>query len=337
MKPIGIGIIGAGRMGETHAAGFTALENVRVLAIADSNPERADQFAQKQNCTAYTDYRELLEREDIDAVSICLPHTLHYDCIVAAAEHHKHILCEKPLETTIEKLIGIHKACEKNEVILMPGHTHRFYPENRKVWNFINAGQLGKIIMIHDVINGLGLQPGCPMWMGNKELAGGGVLMNNGVHSIDRIRYWTGAEVESVYAKCGTYVHPIDVEDNGMMFLTMSDGSYATCEISWTMPRPGGSCLARILGTEGVIEVTAWSPKFRYATLGDSQWQEIEATGEGGYYAEIREFISSIREQHNPSVTIIDGVASVITILAAYESSQTGKVVNLKDFTQKYK
>ncbi len=206
----------------------------------------------------------------------------------------------------------------------MPGHTHRFLPDNVKVKQLIDAGEIGQPIMVHDRILLLGFQPGYPQWMGIQKLAGGGIFMNNGVHSVDRMRYWLNGEVSSVFAKLGKYVQNIDNEDNGMMFLTMSNGSFATSELSWSTPKPAGTCIAEIIGTKGVIEIRTWK-SIRMVTDKDDDWKEIPIPEGNGFLAELTEFVSAIRENRPASVTPADGRAAVSAILAAYKSAKTGK------------
>jgi predicted dehydrogenase len=329
METIGIGILGAGRMGDSHAWGYAQFEGAKVKAIADFDETRAKAFAEKNNTDWVTDYKQLLERKDIQAIDICLPHTLHHDAVIAAAAAGKHILCEKPVEVTISRMRSMLKTCQDNKVTFMPGHTHRFYPENILAKKLIAEGKIGTPIMVQDTITMLGMQEGCPRWMGNYEMAGGGILLNNGVHSIDRIRYWLGAELETVFARCGRYALDLEerVEDQGTLFITLDNGSFATSQVSWITPKPLGSCFARIQGTKGILDVPAWGEPLKFTGLYDKESEVIPVKSEYGIVTELKEFVAAIREEREPSVTINDGFMAVSGILAAYESSKTGKPV----------
>lgn len=327
---IGIGIIGAGRMGEIHANNLAEFTTAKVVAVADSDKEKAETLAQTHGAEAFEDYRPLLEKKNLDAIVMCLPHTLHHDCVVAAANLEKHILCEKPIETTIEKMDSMLDACKKNKVLFMPAHTHRFLPTNVKVKQLLDEGAIGKPIMAYDQILSPGFKGGSPLWMGTKALSGGGMFMVNGVHSIDRMRYWLKGDVVSVFAKCGTYSSDIEVEDNGMMFLTLSNGTFANSQFTWTTPVPAQTCVVKIVGTEGILESWVWKNQIRLATHKDSEWQDIAVIKGSGQMIEMKEFVSAILENRPASVSPEDGRAAVSAILAAYESSESGKAVNPK-------
>ncbi len=329
MSYIGIGIIGAGRMGKYHTDIFNAIDGFKVVAVADNDATRADAFSKEYGIHSYSNYQDLLGQTDIQAVSICLPHTLHRDCAVAAANAGKHILCEKPVEVSLENIMDIYRAAHKNKVIVMPGHTHRFYPENVMAKKIIDSGKIGDVVYIVDKINMLGLQAGYPQWMGKKVLSGGGILMNNGVHSIDRVQYWSGSLVDTITARCGTYHFDIDVEDNGLMFMTLENKATAFSEISWSTPQPAGQAVARILGTKGALEIPAFMPVVKCALVGEKEWQEIKAEGEYGLTAELKEFAAAIKEEREPSVTPEMGFSAVAGVLAAYESNKTGLPVKL--------
>ncbi len=314
-------------MGEVHAANIQKISGAKVVGVVEVIKTRAQEFAQKYGIDSYDDYRPLIERKDLQAVVVCNPHTLHHDCVVAAANAGKHILCEKPIETTLEKIDSMLDACRKNKVLFMPGHIHRFLPANLLVKQLIDEGRIGQPIMAYDQILSLGFEPGYPAWMGIKSLSGGGMFINNGVHSVDRMRYWLNGEVTSVFSKCGRYALDIEVEDNGMMLLTLSNGTFANCHLSWSPPKPAGTCVVKIHGTEGIIECWSWKNSIQLVTKTDSDWRDISIPTGDGFLNEMREFISAIQENRPALVTPEDGRKAVSAILAAYESSNCGKAV----------
>ncbi|MFQ5796402.1 MAG: Gfo/Idh/MocA family protein [Candidatus Bipolaricaulia bacterium] len=147
---LGIGIIGAGDIARRHAQGYLKnRDRARIVAIADIDPEttedRAVQWGVK---TYYTDYQELLDRDDIDAVSICTPNRLHAEMTIAAAESGKHVLCEKPIAICLDDADRMIAACEKRRVKLQIGHHFRFHPYFLKVKELIDARRLGRILSI---------------------------------------------------------------------------------------------------------------------------------------------------------------------------------------------
>jgi len=321
-----VGIIGAGGMGKVHAASYRKAPDVEIAGVAEIDRARGEAFAAEFGTQHVTDYQELLDR--VDAVSVCLPHTLHRAACEAAARAGKHILCEKPLATTLADCTAIVDAARAAGVLLMTGQTHRFMQENMQVKALLDGDAIGDLVMAQDTI--LATAPTAGLgWRGTLALAGGGVFLDNGVHAVDRLRWWLGAEVAWVAARVTNRLHVSEGEDTGQALLTYTNGAQATITQSRAIARPASTSVTDIIGTRGVIRVHSWGD-VQIARADATAWEEVPvARTRSGHEGEIAEFVAAIREARPPAVTGEDGAIAVETVLAIYQASASGAVVSL--------
>ncbi len=319
-----VGIIGGGGMGKRHTDAYRKLPDVEVVAIAEVDPQRGAAFAAEYGVGHVANYLDILDR--VDAVSVCLPHTLHRAACEAAAAAGKHILCEKPLATTLTDCDAIIGAARRSGVLLMTGQTHRFLPENRTVKKLLEAGEIGENVMAQDTILGT---PGELGWRGKVALSGGGVFLDNGVHAVDRLRWWLGAEVSWLAARIGNWLQTNEGEDTGQALLGYSNGVHATVTQSRAVARPAATSVTEIVGTRGAIRVHSWGD-VHLARQGATTWERVEfPRPASGHEAELAEFVAAVREGRPPAVTGEDGAIAVETVLAIYQASEQGQVVRL--------
>lgn len=321
-----VGIIGAGGMGKVHAAAYRKVPEVEVVGVAEIDPGRGEALAAEFGARHVTDYHQLFDQ--VDAVSICLPHTLHRTACEAAAGAGKHILCEKPLATTLAGCTAILNAARAANVILMTGQTHRFLQENVQVKTLLDAGAIGDVVMAQDTI--LARAPAAGLgWRGTLALAGGGVFLDNGVHAVDRLRWWLGAEVTWVAARIANRLHVSEGEDTGQALLAYANGAHATVTQSRAIARPASTSVTDLIGTHGVIRVHSWGD-VQIARPGETAWEPVPvARTRSGHEGEIAEFIAAIREDRPPAVSGDDGAIAVETVLAIYQASAQDSAVHL--------
>jgi len=327
---LGIGIIGVGTIARAHMKAYLEVPGVSVRAVYDVNAVRAEDFAKEFGIEAVPALEALLTRQDIDAVSICTPHAAHESAAVAAARAGKHILCEKPLSTTTESGRRIIEAAHQAGVKLMVAQTHRFWPANVRVKELLNEGVVGEIVQVTDtILSNFPVGPTIP-WRFIREISGGGVFIDNGVHAVDRLRWWLGSEVETVFAKVRTAKYHLEVENNGLALLVFRNGVPATLNLSMIAPDPAGLCRAEFLGTEGVLRVDTWG-EIQLARSGGSQWERIDyPASPSGMTREVAEFVASIVENREPSVPGEEGLRSLAVVEAIYKSSAEGRAVRLE-------
>ncbi|MDH5770130.1 MAG: Gfo/Idh/MocA family oxidoreductase [Candidatus Bathyarchaeota archaeon] len=337
-----VGVIGAGAVADiTHLPAYHEMPEAELIAVCDINEERAKLMAKKYDAEAwYTDYLKLLQRADIDAVSICTPNYLHCDQTVAAAKHGKHVLVEKPMATTLEECDKMIDACKKANVKLMVGANPRFDPQNQQIKEILDRGFIGRILQIkyHAAYGGpLVFWPAVSDWFFDESKVGGGCIQDFGTHIIDLFRWFAG-DVSSVFAIGGTLQKNIETEDNAILLLTFKRGGIGEIDISWTYK--GWDMSAEIIGSEGAIFVREpHSPISIYTekaglniseAMIQPQFRLDVAQMMASQKSKIKHFVMSIIEDKRPLVEGRDGKAALEVVLAAYESMKSGKKVLLK-------
>jgi myo-inositol 2-dehydrogenase/D-chiro-inositol 1-dehydrogenase len=337
MKQVRVGVIGAGAVADIHhLPAYHELSEAKLVAVCDVNEERAKAMAKKYDAEAwYTDYIKLLERDDIDAVSICTPNFLHCEQTVAAAKHGKHVLVEKPMAVTIEECDKMIEACEKANVKLMVGANPRFDPQNQQIKEIIDKGTIGKILQIkyHAGTSGPYITwPAVSDWFFDESKVGGGCLIDLGAHFIDLLRWLTG-DVSSVCAIAGNLSRNSKGEDNVMLLLTFKNGVLGELDMSWTYDKR--YYLAEIHGTEGalfvgiplapiVVDLREGASKLLNGPIHSSIPKTSEETVKS-IKKKIKNFLEAIINDKEPMITGRDGRAVMQIIVAAYESIRTGK------------
>lgn len=333
MAELRVGIIGAGQAGERHAVGFAATEGATLVAIADVVEVRASELASRFGAEAFTDWREMLSA-GLDILVVSLPHNMHVEPALAAAEHGVHVLMEKPLATTLEDAEKIVEVSKSAGVKLTISFVHRFREELQIARRWIDEGQLGKAQILRETMNG---QRGnhLPKWVTQKAIAGGGVLMYSAIHGLDRLRWLADSEVVSVTAQTRHYSTDSDVEDGVIALLNFASGATATlCANAPAYRAQPAHWDTEIYGDKGMLR------------LRTRQWAELSSdycnehvdtekisSEQGPHYnfaRQAKEFITAIREEREPLITGEDGLKSLELALAIYHSAETGQSVNLK-------
>lgn len=251
--PFRIGVVGAGAIATYgHIPAFQALPGVEIAAICDSNLERAQASAARFNIpAAYADYSEMINKTNLDAISVGVPNALHAPVALAALEKGLHAFCEKPMATSVADGEAMVAAAKKAGTVLAINMSNRPRPEILFMRKAIAEGYLGKVSYAYGrLIRRVGI-PGFGSWFTRKELAGGGALMDIGVHMLDMVLYALGfpkiaavrGETQMVHGPQGrglggwgvdkipggTY----DVDDMAAIHLRMADGGLITIEVTW--------------------------------------------------------------------------------------------------------
>lgn len=225
---LGVGIIGAGRIAAAHAKSVIGLEETRLAAAADINAAAVKSFTERFPCAGHTDHLELLARDDVDYVVICLPHHLHAPIAIDAANAGKHLFIEKPLALTVEQCDDIIAAAERNQVKLHVGHHHHFTPANCKAKEIISSGELGEVVMAVDTWHKPFHMKGYerPAWFLDRA-CGGGMWHMNGPHMIDRLMFFLDSKVAAVKATVGSKFFDYTAHDYALAHLEFANGVHA--------------------------------------------------------------------------------------------------------------
>lgn len=232
-----IGIVGAGRICAAHEMAIREHPEAELVAVADLDAEKAKQIAGPHGAAVYTDYKQMAREVRMDAVILNLPHWLHCEATVFFLESGIHVLVEKPMANTVEECDRMIEAAQRTGRKLAVGHVQKYYSALRETKKIIESGRLGKLCMITEVRN-LDYVTGRPKWFLTKKLAGGGIVRNFGAHSIDRILYTTGLEVEQIHGVLTNPVTDDDADVNAQFLVRLTGGVSASvtlcgCYVPW--------------------------------------------------------------------------------------------------------
>lgn len=217
-----IAIVGAGIIGKSHSKAILQNPDCELIAVCDVDEAKAKEIAELHNAKCYTDYKVMAEETEMDAVILNLPHFLHCEVTVYFLEKGINVLVEKPMANTTEECDRMIEASKKSGAKLAVGHVQRYYSAVHEVKKIIDSGKYGKLCMITEVRNCDYVTEDRPRWFLNKKLAGGGIVMNYGAHTLDRIMYVTGEKVAEVHAITSNPIseHDIDVDVQMLLKLT---------------------------------------------------------------------------------------------------------------------
>jgi predicted dehydrogenase len=343
MSPVGIGIIGSQFIAELHLEAFRQAPNAKVVAVASPTEAHVKAFAKKHHIPKwYTDYRELLQHNEVQVVSLCLPNDLHCSVTKAAAKAGKHVICEKPLCMNLAEADQMIAACKKAGVKLMYAEELCFTPKYVRAKQLVDEGALGKVYLVKQSEKHNG--PHSP-WFWDVSRSGGGVLLDMGCHGIEFARWILGRpKATSVYAHCGTFVHKDKThgDDNAIIIVEFENDAVALIEESWA--RLGGmDDRAEIYGSKGATyaDLLHGSALETYSDVGYGYAVEKAPTTKGwtftmyeenwnyGFPQEMQHFVDCVQNDKPPSITGEDGRAVLEIIFAAYASAGTGKKIAL--------
>jgi predicted dehydrogenase len=340
---VGVGVIGSRFVSSIHAEALRSCSHCELVAVASPTESHVQSFARQFSIPhAYTDYRRLLEREDVDMVVVGVPNDLHCQVAVHAAAAGKHVVMEKPLCLNLRQADEMIDACRRAEVLLMYAEELCFAPKYVRLKKLLDSGALGYPTLIKQSEKHDG--PHAPHFW-DVEQSGGGVLMDMGCHAIEFFRWMLGRPpVKSVYAQLSTLVHGARTrgEDNALIILEFDLGVIGLAEESWT--KMGGmDDRAEVHGSQGVAyaDLLHGNAIEAYSAVGYDYAVEKAGTTKGwsfpiyeeawnyGFHAEMAHFVDCVRLGQTPAVTGEDGRVVLEVICAAYESARIGQKVLL--------
>ncbi|MGC9013732.1 MAG: Gfo/Idh/MocA family protein [Thermoproteota archaeon] len=322
---IKVGIAGSGGISYAHANAYLSLkERVKVVAVSDVELGRAEALAKYLGgAKVYSDYKDMIESEDIDAVDICLPHHIHKEAILYSIKKEKHVICEKPLTTNLNDAEEIEAKVKESKVVFLPAHTNIFIPSTQEAKRIIAMGMIGKILTLRTTDCFRGNVTG---WRTKKELMGGGELIDTGYHPTYLMLYLASSEPIEVFAYLERFVQKMEGEDTAMVLIKFKDNSIGLIHSSWAYDTPYGHQYFSVSGEYG--ELFGGGNKIGLKMHG---WQEVkkELAWKDGFLGEIEHFINVIEKKEKPIQTIEDSLKVMKVIAAAYKSAEEGKPIRL--------
>jgi len=336
---IGMGLIGAGGWGAMHARTYASTKDVILRGVADTDSARARDLANRYGAAAYTDYRDLLKNDAIDAVAIVTPDFAHEDPALAAAAAGKHILAEKPLAMSVEACERIVKAAEQAGVKLMVDFHARWSPPLYKAYEAIRNGEIGTPQHVYYRLNDrISVPTEMLSWAAKST-----VMWFIGSHTIDTVRWLLGDEVRRVYAVSRTGIlqaQGIDTPDYYQATLEFRSGATALIENSWILPNTAPNLVdvkCELVGSSGAIYIDASHNRAleKYTEDGGGYpdilvMPTIYGQQQGFAAESIRHFIDCVRGNREPIVTGRDGLEVTKVICAIEDSVRTQQPVELQ-------
>lgn len=317
-----IGLIGLGKAGLRHAAAVRKSGEARVVAVADPAPAAAS-AAGELGLPCVPGYEAMLEQYELDAVIVSLPHALLSRAALTAARHGLHILLEKPMGITVGEAREVIQACRRADVRLMVNFVHRFRSEYRQALAALRSGAIGRPVLILDAMaSGRGE---LPPWVWRRELSGGGMMMYNGVHSVDRLAWLADSSITEVTAAMTTCCHPVQLEDNLVGTLTFANGALGAViqhKSDAAVTLTGWE--TTVYGTRGALRVITGN---RLEVISDKERLTLQTEADDRFLGAFREFVEAIRTGRDPSPSGEDGVRALQAVLALYEAAQRSRPV----------
>lgn len=314
---IRFGLIGCGRIAQAHVEALEVIEQASLAAIVDVREEVANAEAERHGARVLTDYSDPALLDLVDAVIVCTPPNTHHEIGKHFLENGIHVLCEKPLTidpTHARELVDV--ATDHN-MLLMMASKFRYVDDVVKAKSIIESGILGKVILFENTF--CAKVPMKDRWNANREVAGGGVIIDNGSHSVDIARYLLGP-VREVQADTAIRAQDLDVEDTARLTLRTKNGPIGHVDLSWSITKESAEYVS-VFGTEGTLLV-GWAGS-RYRQDGSSQWVEFGSGYDkrAAFKRQLVNFMDTLKGRAEPLIAAEDALASVQVIRAAYRSA----------------
>jgi predicted dehydrogenase len=340
IKKLKVGIVGTGGMAKVHTSCFQQNKNCEVIAVCSRNKNRLKKFCKGEwedvvyaneklgefpslykIKKGYTNFKKMVEDKEINIISICTPPSLHYEQVVLSLSKGKNVLVEKPFSLSFNEALRMAELSQKYKKKLMVAQTWRFHPEAVYVRSLIKKGRLGKIFKIKSYAIHKDWAP--DGWFRNKKLAGGGSLMDMGVHSLDIIKFLLlERRVEKVFAKTGTYYGTYSVDDSSDLILILEGDILGFVESGWNYPySEGGEAHTLIYGTKGFARIFPLKVMERK----NKKWKDVTPKNfkkvkvEEVYQNQINCFVDCVLKNKEVPVPLKTSVENARIIESAYK------------------
>jgi predicted dehydrogenase len=359
-RPFNLAIIGCGRIGEREASAIVSMPDVRLVAVADIGPafrDKALRMGGTYDCDVVHNWRHLVTRKDVDIIVVSTPNNFHKEISIEAMLHGKHVICEKPLATTLEDAEQILLTAHAQGVRLVTNFNHRLHDHNLAAKQIVDQGLIGRPVFIRGRIGHgrfiLGTSPTQPgrflcqdTWYMDSEQAGGGTVIDNGVHLFDLARWFMDDEFVEVKGGVTRNLDlckdqsdgspaspvPIECEDNGFGLYKTADGRTAALHSSWVQWK--GYLYLEVFGTHGFVvidndEIRGHVSYGVFDRHGAPITEKVEVPPllkpDPSWRRQIQSFVSALRENREPTSNGYDGLQALRMVHALYRSALSNK------------
>ncbi|MCA1321655.1 Gfo/Idh/MocA family oxidoreductase [Bacillus tianshenii] len=345
-----VGVIGLGSISEHHINPYLNNDEVELVALCDINEQRLKDKGQQYNVQKlYSDHRELLKDDAIDAVSICTWNNSHAEIAEACLKAGKHVLVEKPLSITLEEAAKVKKAAEESNKVAQVGFVRRFGNNTKLLKEFIDSGELGKLYYAKaSILRRLGNPGG---WFSDKERSGGGPLIDLGVHVIDLCWYLMGKPKPvsvsgNTYSKLGNRNNiknldfykaadydPIknDVEDLANVLIRFDNGASLFVDVSFTLHMKKDETSIKLYGDQGGAEI---EPELLLVKEMNNRITNIDFQIDNkafdfrqAFHSEVNHFVDCCLGRSEVLAPISDGYEIMKILNAVYESAESKREI----------
>jgi predicted dehydrogenase len=316
-KQVRFGVVGCGRIAQSHIEAIVAVPDAKLNVVAEPRDAAGRAAAEQHQCRHVLDYKDPEVASLVDAVIICAPPNVHFDAAKHFLESGIHVLCEKPLTVTSRDAMDLVRLADSKGLHLMMASKFRYVDDVIKAKSIVESGILGNIILYENTFCSKVLMR--ERWNAQKKISGGGVLIDNGTHSVDIARYLLGP-IKEVQAQNGIPAQALEVEDTVRLQFRTEGGVIGMVDLSWTINKESDVFIS-LFGAEGTLHV-GWNGS-RYRQDGNSKWVSF-GTGYNKLAAfknQLVNFIGCVRGQKLPLITPEDALASVQVIEGAYCSA----------------
>lgn len=340
------GLIGAGNIGALRAKALQNAEGCEFAAIADIDTDRAKALAPSSGTRVYSDYREMIASDEVDAVVVSTPPQFHTEMVIASLEAGKHVLCEKPLSNNLEDSRRMVEASRQSGCALATGFNFRYTPPVQFMKETLESGAIGELDHVRAFAGHVGLSEFSAPWEYDKKIMGGGAFMDIGIHMIDLVHYMLG-DVTEVYGVATDNIwHLNGSEDNGMALMRNSQGKVASLHSTWAEWK-GYKFQIEAYGNKGMVQAS-YGPMGNMAIYMDEPggkstrkvnrylkniindklkgWQN---SVELSVRAELSDFVKFTDGNKGPIASGFDGFRAVEIADAIYRSSDERKPITL--------
>jgi UDP-N-acetylglucosamine 3-dehydrogenase len=331
MKKLNVAVIGTGNMGKSHARVYSVLKNSNLVAVCDSDGKTSEDIGKEYGANHYTSYHEMLSKEEIDAVSICVPTKMHEKIALDVIRMGKHVLVEKPLATNVHEAQNMIEEAKKNNVKLMVGHIERFNPVVRELKKRMEKNELGGIYKIH--CERLSPFP--------KRIVDVGVIIDLAIHEIDILNYLIKSKIKRLYAETAQRIHSV-YEDLLIGTLRFQNKILGVISANWVTPKKVRKIT--ITGEKGMFEANYLTQELffyenefvksngydkSFMNITEGKKVKIEIEKKEPLKNELEAFTQSIVNDEQAPITGEEGMHALDIAQKFLESSKENKVISI--------